>query len=342
MRGSKCDPIFFTLGLRSPTLSPWFFARFRGFGFFSSEMAATTPFAALRSSVASRFAISQRHHHNLRRHLLRFSQTASCSPERVQLSDRSNGQTLTVAPPAGSNGVIAIEYAELDLVDKVCDEVGHVRIRPHVNPLNSFFCVTLSHHPAALPFCYTLSFVSKLCEMLVWYLILGTCWSSRLEPSVQRCCFASHGRHWMWLVCYISLMHIMHLFHNDILSASLYSAYSAQLIVVRKLMLGSGRFLLWLAKRNPDSANYLGLEIRHKVWINSCFYPFGIQQLYVCMYVCMYVYVWSLLQWKFPYLWRFLLMWWFYGLPVRSWLSVLSIGLLSWAFIICRYSSCDT
>ncbi|KAJ6763181.1 TRNA (GUANINE-N(7)-)-METHYLTRANSFERASE [Salix purpurea] len=28
---------------------------------------------------------------------------------------------------------------------------------------------------------------------------------------------------------------------------------------------GSGRFLIWLAKRNPDSGNYLGLEIRQKL-----------------------------------------------------------------------------
>lgn len=28
---------------------------------------------------------------------------------------------------------------------------------------------------------------------------------------------------------------------------------------------GSGRFLMWLAKRNPHSKNYLGLEIRKKV-----------------------------------------------------------------------------
>ncbi|XP_059599175.1 uncharacterized protein LOC100266146 isoform X4 [Vitis vinifera] len=28
---------------------------------------------------------------------------------------------------------------------------------------------------------------------------------------------------------------------------------------------GSGRFLMWLAKRNPDSQNYLGLEIRQKL-----------------------------------------------------------------------------
>lgn len=28
---------------------------------------------------------------------------------------------------------------------------------------------------------------------------------------------------------------------------------------------GSGRFLIWLAKRFPDSRNYLGLEIRHKL-----------------------------------------------------------------------------
>lgn len=29
---------------------------------------------------------------------------------------------------------------------------------------------------------------------------------------------------------------------------------------------GSGRFLLWLSKRNPDSNNYLGLEIRQKAY----------------------------------------------------------------------------
>uniref|UniRef100_A0A2P2KCN9 tRNA (guanine(46)-N(7))-methyltransferase n=1 Tax=Rhizophora mucronata TaxID=61149 RepID=A0A2P2KCN9_RHIMU len=28
---------------------------------------------------------------------------------------------------------------------------------------------------------------------------------------------------------------------------------------------GSGRFLIWLAKRNPDSGNYLGIEIRQKL-----------------------------------------------------------------------------
>ncbi|KAL5560746.1 hypothetical protein UlMin_036957 [Ulmus minor] len=32
---------------------------------------------------------------------------------------------------------------------------------------------------------------------------------------------------------------------------------------------GSGRFLIWLAKRNLGVKTYLGLEIRHKVWKNS-------------------------------------------------------------------------
>lgn len=38
------------------------------------------------------------------------------------------------------------------------------------------------------------------------------------------------------------------------------------LIIMFNTFAGSGRFLLWLAKTKPDSRNYLGLEIRRRVW----------------------------------------------------------------------------
>ncbi|KAI8031405.1 hypothetical protein LOK49_LG01G00694 [Camellia lanceoleosa] len=38
------------------------------------------------------------------------------------------------------------------------------------------------------------------------------------------------------------------------------------LILQFSMRRSSGRFLIWLAKRNLDSKNYLGLEIRKKVW----------------------------------------------------------------------------
>lgn len=37
------------------------------------------------------------------------------------------------------------------------------------------------------------------------------------------------------------------------------------LILMQHIIAGSGRFLMWLAKRNLNSKNYLGLEIRKKV-----------------------------------------------------------------------------
>uniref|UniRef100_A0A7N0ZR13 tRNA (guanine(46)-N(7))-methyltransferase n=1 Tax=Kalanchoe fedtschenkoi TaxID=63787 RepID=A0A7N0ZR13_KALFE len=157
-------------------------------------MAAPTPFASLPSSFTSRFpggrltshaSLSVRH-----LHLPRCSRTASCSPERVEFKER-HGQGEVLA--AGSKGLIAMEYAELDLVDKVCYEVGHVRIRPHVNPLNSFFTVPV--------------------EVPDWNLVFK----------------------------------------------------DAKLPLMVDIGCGSGRFLLWMAKRNTDTGNYLGLEIRHKL-----------------------------------------------------------------------------
>ncbi|KAG8647966.1 tRNA (guanine-N(7)-)-methyltransferase isoform X2 [Manihot esculenta] len=92
-----------------------------------------------------------------------------------------------------SPDLVALEYAELNLTDKISGELGHVRSRQHVNPLSSSFSV-----PARVP---------------DWREVFR-------DPTLP-------------------LM-------VDIGS-------------------GSGRFLIWLAKRSPDSANYLGLEIRQKL-----------------------------------------------------------------------------
>lgn len=91
-----------------------------------------------------------------------------------------------------SPDLVAMEYAELNL-PHLCEEVGHVRIRQHVNPLTSAFSVPV--------------------EPPDWNVVLK---DSSLPLMVDIGC-------------------------------------------------GSGRFLLWLAKRNPSSNNYLGLEIRKKL-----------------------------------------------------------------------------
>ncbi|KAE8721433.1 upstream activation factor subunit UAF30-like [Hibiscus syriacus] len=91
-----------------------------------------------------------------------------------------------------STDLVALEYADLNLTDKISQELGHVRIRQHVNPLSSSFSVA-----APVP---------------DW----GEVFKDPALPLMV-----------------------------DIGS-------------------GSGRFLLWLAKQNPDSQNYLGLEIREK------------------------------------------------------------------------------
>uniref|UniRef100_A0A1J3FJ51 tRNA (guanine(46)-N(7))-methyltransferase n=1 Tax=Noccaea caerulescens TaxID=107243 RepID=A0A1J3FJ51_NOCCA len=102
-----------------------------------------------------------------------------------------------------STDLVELEYAELNLKYKISEEVGHVRIRQHVNPLSSSFST-----PAPVP---------------AWDEVYK-------DPSLP-------------------LM-------VDIGS-------------------GSGRFLLWLAKKDAESRNYLGLEIRQKLvkranfWVNE-------------------------------------------------------------------------
>ncbi|GAV65309.1 Methyltransf_4 domain-containing protein [Cephalotus follicularis] len=111
---------------------------------------------------------------------------------------RHNANIVAVAASTGakqltSSDLVALEYAHLNLNDKVSGELGHLRIRQHVNPLSSSFFM-----PAPVP---------------DWNKVFK-------DPTLP-------------------LM-------VDIGS-------------------GSGRFLIWLAKRNTDSQNYLGLEIRQKM-----------------------------------------------------------------------------
>lgn len=77
-------------------------------------------------------------------------------------------------------------------------------------------------------------------------------------------------------------------------------------------MTGSGRFLLWLAKKNAESGNYLGLEIRQKV----CFFELlltvsnSLDHSSAFFFFCLMYF-------------RFLC----------SWSSVLTFGLTSWDFL---------
>ncbi|XP_042008593.1 tRNA (guanine-N(7)-)-methyltransferase-like isoform X2 [Salvia splendens] len=92
-----------------------------------------------------------------------------------------------------STQLVTREYADLNLSNNDCQEVGHVRVRKHVNPLSFFKMV-----PVEFP---------------------------------------------DWNAVY----------------------KDAKLPLMVDIGSGSGRFLLWLAKRNCGLKNYLGLEIRPKL-----------------------------------------------------------------------------
>ncbi|XP_020596125.1 uncharacterized protein LOC110036102 isoform X3 [Phalaenopsis equestris] len=93
-----------------------------------------------------------------------------------------------------SSDLVEREYADLNLKNLYDDgQVGHVRIRQHVNPLSSSFSIPVD------------------------------------APD--------------W---------------DDVFNDS-------KLPLMVDIGSGSGRFLIWLAKRFPDSRNCLGLEIRHKL-----------------------------------------------------------------------------
>ncbi|CAL1382141.1 unnamed protein product [Linum trigynum] len=104
-------------------------------------------------------------------------------------SVRANACLDAVKQPM-STDLVSLEYADLNLPPA---DVGHVRIRQHVNPLSSSFSA-----PAPVP---------------DWKEVFR-------DPTLP---------------------------------------------LMVDIGCGSGRFLVWLAKRNPDSGNYLGLEIRKKL-----------------------------------------------------------------------------
>ncbi|CAL5195352.1 unnamed protein product [Lathyrus oleraceus] len=90
-----------------------------------------------------------------------------------------------------SSQLVALEYADLNLSNNL--ELGHVRIRQHVNPLSSSFAT-----PAQVP---------------DWNQVFA-------DPALP---------------------------------------------LMVDIGCGSGRFLMWLAKRTPKVRNYLGLEIRQRM-----------------------------------------------------------------------------
>ncbi|XVE90320.1 hypothetical protein DITRI_Ditri20bG0068100 [Diplodiscus trichospermus] len=112
---------------------------------------------------------------------------------RISRAFASASVSIAANKELRSPDLVALEYADLNLTDKISQDLGHVRIRQHVNPLSSSFSV-----PAPVP---------------------------------------------DW---------------NEVFS-------DPTLPLMVDIGSGSGRFLIWLAKKNPDSQNYLGLEIRAKL-----------------------------------------------------------------------------
>ncbi|KAK7350532.1 hypothetical protein VNO77_09250 [Canavalia gladiata] len=94
-------------------------------------------------------------------------------------------------PHLRSSQLVALEYADLNLSSNL--DLGHVRIRQHVNPLSSSFSV-----PAQVP---------------DWNQVFA-------DPTLP---------------------------------------------LMVDIGCGSGRFLMWLAKRTPKERNFLGLEIRKRI-----------------------------------------------------------------------------
>ncbi|CAJ1948837.1 unnamed protein product [Sphenostylis stenocarpa] len=103
----------------------------------------------------------------------------------------SSAQPTLQQPYPRSSEIVALEYADLNLSYNL--DLGHVRIRQHVNPLSSSFSV-----PAQVP---------------DWNQVFA-------DPTLP---------------------------------------------LMVDIGCGSGRFLMWLAKRTPKERNFLGLEIRQRI-----------------------------------------------------------------------------
>ncbi|KAL2626394.1 hypothetical protein AAZV13_07G107900 [Glycine max] len=133
--------------------------------------------------------------------MLRFSPFLATSPPSSSLSFSSNCHVSSSAqlttlqqqqqPLPRSSQLVALEYADLNLSHNL--DLGHVRIRQHVNPLSSSLSV-----PAQVPE-WNHAFADPTLPLMV------------------------------------------------------------------DIGCGSGRFLMWLAKRTPKERNFLGLEIRQKI-----------------------------------------------------------------------------
>ncbi|KAG5042943.1 hypothetical protein AAZX31_03G088300 [Glycine max] len=134
--------------------------------------------------------------------MLRFSPFLATPPTPSSLSFSSNCHVSSSAqatlqqqheqqPLPRSSQLVALEYADLNLSYNL--DLGHVRIRQHVNPLSSSFSV-----PAQVPD-WNHAFADPTLPLMV------------------------------------------------------------------DIGCGSGRFLMWLAKRTPKERNFLGLEIRERI-----------------------------------------------------------------------------
>ncbi|KAD3068980.1 hypothetical protein E3N88_36860 [Mikania micrantha] len=119
--------------------------------------------------------------HGYVRHICNCSSAASVSQQQQR------------QPQIRSPQLVALEYADLSIPHIVCEELGALRVRQHVNPLSS--CLSV---PVEVPN-----------------------WEDVFE--------------------------------------------NPKLPLVVDIGSGSGRFLMWLAKKNPGSKNYMGLEIRKKL-----------------------------------------------------------------------------
>ncbi|XP_057515113.1 uncharacterized protein LOC130796753 isoform X1 [Amaranthus tricolor] len=141
--------------------------------------ASTSSFRISLTSLSTINYKFQLCHSSISLHCPRLQSTVACFSQQQNHSIRSPN-------------LVALEYADLNL-PHICVELGHIRVRQHVNPLSSALSV-----PAKAP---------------------------------------------DW---------------NDVFK-------DPSLPLMIDIGCGSGRFLLWQAKQNVGSNNYLGLEIRKKL-----------------------------------------------------------------------------
>ncbi|KAF7149107.1 hypothetical protein RHSIM_Rhsim03G0068300 [Rhododendron simsii] len=163
----------------------------------------------------------------------------------VSVPSTSEGQQLVRSPQ-----LVALEYADLNLSDSFSEEVGHVRIRQHVNPLSASFSV-----PAPVPK-WSEVYRDPTLPLVVDVGSAGM--KERAMDDVRKGTVPEWAGIMVERKAALSTLQISGAKSSPILISSIIE------------IPGSGRFLMWLAKRNlersQDPKNYLGLEIRQKVW----------------------------------------------------------------------------